>query len=81
MDMICQIAWAISLAIYVKSGRVPWVLSNLRKDTAFAGIGYSLNHNKDGNQVLVGCSHIYSSDGQGLRYKLTKINVCVLRRS
>lgn len=73
-DMICQIAWAISLAIYVKSGRVPWVLSNLRKDTAFAGIGYSLNHNKDGNQILVGCSHIYSSDGQGLRYKLTKIN-------
>lgn len=72
--MICQIAWALSLAIYVKGGRIPWVLSNLRKDTAFAGIGYSVNHNKDGNQILVGCSHIYSSDGQGLRYKLTKIN-------
>ncbi len=69
----CQIAWALSLAIYVKAGRTPWVLSNLRTDTAFAGIGYSLNHLKDREQILIGCSHLYSSDGQGLKYKLSKI--------
>ena len=47
-ELDCQIAWAISLAIYVKAGRTPWVLSNLRTDTAFAGIGYSVNHFKNG---------------------------------
>lgn len=73
-EMDCQIAWAISLALYVKSGRTPWVLSNLRTDTAFAGIGYSLNHHKESDQTLIGCSHVYASDGQGLRYKLSKIN-------
>ena len=72
-ELDCQIAWAISLAIYVKAGRTPWVLSNLRTDTAFAGIGYSVNHFKNGEQTLIGCSHIYASDGQGLRYKLSKI--------
>lgn len=72
-ELDCQIAWAISLAIYVKAGRTPWVLSNLRTDTAFAGIGYSVNHFNNGEQTLIGCSHIYASDGQGLRYKLSKI--------
>jgi len=72
-ELDCQIAWAISLAIYVKAGRTPWVLSNLRTDTAFAGIGYSVNHFKNGEQTLIGCSHIYAPDGQGLRYKLSKI--------
>lgn len=69
----CQIAWSLSLAFYVKALRTPWVLTNLRNDTAFAGIGYSINHNSDNSQIIVGCSHIYSSDGQGLKYKLSKI--------
>ncbi len=60
-DMQCQIMWALSLAIYVKSCRIPWVISGLQNDTAFAGIGYSLNQTQDMNLVLVGCSHVYSS--------------------
>lgn len=72
-ELDCQIAWAISLAIYVKAGRTPWVLANLREDTAFAGIGYSIDHTKNGEQILVGCSHLYAADGQGLKYKLSKI--------
>lgn len=72
-ELDCQIAWAISLAIYVKAGRTPWILSGLRTDTAFAGIGYSVDHIKMDNQTLIGCSHIYGADGQGLRYKLSKI--------
>lgn len=70
--MRCQIMWALSLALYVKSCHIPWVISAIRPDTAFAGIGYSINNSKHGKSV-VGCSHIYSSDGQGLKYKLSKI--------
>jgi len=73
-DLRCQIMWALSLAIYVKSCRIPWVISNLQHDTAFAGIGYSLSKTVSGTDIVVGCSHIYSSDGRGLKYKLAKIN-------
>jgi hypothetical protein len=73
-DMRCQIMWALSLAIYVKSCRIPWVISDLQNDTAFAGIGYSLSKTTTGTDIIVGCSHIYSSDGRGLKYKLAKIN-------
>ena len=73
-NLDCQIAWALSLAIYVKSLRTPWTLANVDDTTAFAGIGYSINKNEHGTEVLVGCSHIYSSDGQGVKYKLSKIS-------
>lgn len=73
-DLKCQIMWALSLAIYVKSSRIPWVVSGINKDTAFAGIGYSINRTESSSNVVVGCSHIYSADGQGMKYKLSKID-------
>lgn len=79
-DMQCQIMWALSLALYVKSCRVPWVISGLRQDTAFAGIGYGLNKSSTGTDVVVGCSHIYSADGQGLKYKLSQLNDVIFDR-
>ena len=79
-DLNCQIMWALSLAIYVKSSRIPWVVSGINNDTAFAGIGYSLNRTGSNSNVVVGCSHIYSSDGQGMKYKLSKIDDCTFDR-
>lgn len=79
-DLNCQILWALSLAIYVKSSRIPWVVSGINKDTAFAGIGYSINQTKSSSNVVVGCSHIYSADGQGMKYKLSKIDDCTFDR-
>lgn len=73
-DLQCQILWSLSLAIYVKSCHTPWVISDIQSDTAFAGIGYSLNSTSKKSHVIVGCSHVYSSDGQGMKYKLSKIN-------
>ena len=73
-DMICQIMWALSLAIYVKACRIPWIISGIQNDTAFAGIGYSINRTPSGSDIIVGCSHIYSADGQGMKYKLSKIS-------
>jgi len=72
-DLNCQIAWSLSLAIYVKALRTPWTLANVEDSTVFAGIGYSISHNENGSEILVGCSHIFSSDGQGVKYKLSKI--------
>lgn len=79
-DLNCQIMWALSLAIYVKSSRIPWVVSGINNDTAFAGIGYSINRTESSSNVVVGCSHIYSADGQGMKYKLSKIDDCTFDR-
>ena len=73
-DLHCQIMWALSLVLYVKSGRIPWVINGIQADTAFAGIGYSVMNAPTGSNVVVGCSHIYSSDGRGMKYKLSKIH-------
>lgn len=69
----CQINWWLSLSYFVKSMRTPWVLANLDQDTAFAGIGYSLSGKGNDSEIIVGCSHIYNSKGQGLKYKLSKV--------
>lgn len=72
--MECEILWWLSLAIFVKALRTPWTLADLDHNTAYAGIGYSLKKRLGGStDVVLGCSHIYNSQGQGLRYKLSKV--------
>lgn len=72
--MECEISWWLSLALFVKALRTPWTLADLNPDTAYAGIGYSIKKKPDGKtDVVLGCSHIYNSQGQGLRYKLSKV--------
>lgn len=78
--LICQINWWLSLSFYVKALRTPWILSGLQSDTAFVGIGYSINHRSATEKVVLGCSHIYNSFGQGLKYKLTKVDDCYIDR-
>lgn len=71
----CQINWWLSLSYFVKSFRTPWIINNTDKNTAFAGIGYSIDSKQGSNgHIVLGCSHIYSSTGEGLKYKLSKIS-------
>jgi hypothetical protein len=54
--------------------RTPWVLESLDEDTAFVGIGFSVDPTKQrGRHVVLGCSHIYSATGEGLQYRLSKV--------
>lgn len=70
----CRVWWWLSLALYVKAMRTPWVLSNLAEDTAFVGLGFSIDPVAEkGRHVVLGCSHIYSGKGEGLQYRLTKV--------
>lgn len=59
--------------MYVKSGRIPWAITGTQPDTAFVGIGYSVMHGGKEHNTVIGCSHIYSSDGHGMKYQLSKI--------
>lgn len=74
----CQIYWWLSLSFYVKSLRTPWVLNANDNETAYAGIGYSVKNNNGETSIVLGCSHIYDSQGQGLKYKLSRVQDCYL---
>ncbi len=70
----CRIWWWLSLAFYVKALRTPWVLDDLDKDSAYVGIGMSYDPAQaQGKRVVMGCSHIYSSRGEGLQYRLSQV--------
>lgn len=73
--------WWLSLAIYTKALRTPWVLKSLDDDTAFVGLGYSVDRKAvEGNKVVLGCSHIYNADGQGLQFRLRNIEDATVRQ-
>ena len=73
-NLKCQIYWWLSLSFYVKSLRTPWILNSQEKNTAYAGIGYSITKSHEKSEVVIGCSHLYDSNGQGLKYKLSKVD-------
>jgi len=76
----CRVWWWLSLALYVKGMRTPWVLDGLDEDTAFVGLGFSIDRNAEkGAHVVLGCSHIYSSRGEGLQYRLSKVEDPIIR--
>jgi hypothetical protein len=72
-SMHCPINWWLSLSYFVKSLRTPWALESLDKNTAFAGIGYSVTKRSENVEIVLGCSHIYNAQGQGLKYRLAKV--------
>ena len=76
----CRVMWWLSLALYAKAMRTPWVLRGLNDGTAFVGLGFSLDRNAPrGSHVLLGCSHIYNSRGEGMEYRLSKIENPIMR--
>ena len=78
--MQCRVWWWLSLALYVKGMRTPWLLDNLADDAAFVGLAFSIDRSAPrGDHIVLGCSHIYSARGEGLRYRLSKIENPIMR--
>jgi hypothetical protein len=76
----CSVRWWLSLALYAKSMRTPWVLDSLGEETAFVGFGYSIDPTVErGRHIILGCSHIYNARGEGLQYRLSKIDDPIFR--
>ena len=66
--------WWLSLALYAKSKRTPWVLRGLNDGTAFVGLGFSIDRKAGrGSHVVLGCSHMYNARGEGMEYRLSKV--------
>ena len=76
----CRVWWWLSLALYVKSMRIPWILDALDADTAYVGLGFCMSRDKASKKhIVMGCSHIYNAQGEGLQYRLSKIENPVIR--
>jgi hypothetical protein len=76
----CRVKWWLSLAFYAKTMRTPWRLECLDEDSAFVGIGYSHDaYAPKTSQILLGCSHIYSARGEGLQFRLGRIENPIIR--
>jgi len=70
----CRIWWWLSVALYTKAMRTPWVLDSLDPNTAFVGLGFSIARKANkGKHIVLGCSHLYNSQGEGLQFRLSKI--------
>jgi hypothetical protein len=66
----CRVWWWLSLALYTKSMRTPWILDSLDPNTAFVGLGFSIKPKaKKGEHIVLGCSHLYNSRGEGLQFR------------
>lgn len=77
----CRIRWWVSLALYAKSMRTPWVLESMESDSAFVGLGMSLDRKAThGSHVILGCSHLYNTQGEGLQFRLSKIENPIFRQ-
>ena len=69
-----EIMWWLALSFYVKSRRTPWVLQDRDENTAFVGLGFSVDPAASkGTHVLLGSSHIYNAEGLGLSYRLSTL--------
>ena len=76
----CRVRWWLSLALYAKALRTPWLLDSIDEETAFAGIGYSMDAFSSADKhILLGCSHLYSARGEGLQFRLGRIENPIMR--
>ena len=76
----CRVWWWLSLAWYAKAMRTPWALASLDPDAAFVGLGFTVDRFAPrGHQTVLGCSHLYNAQGQGLQFRLSKIENPIMR--
>ncbi len=76
----CRVWWWLSVAFYAKAMRTPWVLDGINSETAFVGLGYSIDrHAAKGQHVVLGCSHLYNAQGQGLQFRLSRIEDPIIK--
>jgi hypothetical protein len=76
----CRVRWWLSLALYAKGLRTPWRLDCIDDETAYVGIGYSIDQDAEkGGHILLGCSHLYSSRGEGLQFRLGRLENSIIK--
>ncbi|MBS1650482.1 MAG: SIR2 family protein [Bacteroidetes bacterium] len=74
-----KVQWWLSLGLYTKSNGIPWMLEASNDSSAYVGLGFAIKKTATKNKVVMGCSQIFDSTGQGLRFMLQPLNNPVIR--
>ncbi len=67
-----KVKWWLSLALYAKSGGVPWVTTG-DETTVYVGLSHAVSRGRD-KRVTIGMSQIFDSKGRGTRFLVSPIN-------
>lgn len=66
-----SLAWRLSIALYVKSGGVPWKLApmpGVPDSTAYIGLAYALRGDPRDALFVTCCSQVFDADGGGMQF-------------
>ena len=64
-----SVMWRIGLALYAKTGGIPWKLAESDPETAYIGISYAVRPpTSDRPRFVTCCSQVFDAEGAGLEF-------------
>lgn len=70
-----SVMWRLGIAIYCKSGGVPWKLADVRPESAYIGLSYAMKRVPSGRtRFITCCSQVFDEDGSGLEFLAYETN-------
>jgi len=66
-----QLAWRLSIALYVKAAGTPWKLVPIKGvpiETAYIGLAYALRGDQQDAHYVTCCSQVFDMDGGGMQF-------------
>lgn len=78
-ERTARIRWWLSLALFTKSLRVPWMLDTPGERVAYAGIGFAVDEARSDERIVMGCCHLFNADGIGMKFRLSELRNPIFR--
>lgn len=63
-----SVGWRLGLALYVKSGGVPWKMEPVHPGSVFIGVSYAVRSERGVPRFVTCCSQIFDAEGTGLEF-------------